>query len=97
MKCLNLDVWILKVENWKLKIEISLWNVWKESKNLKIEMFEYGKKKLKCQNTKKKKPKMLEYWKLKIEMSKNWKLKCQNTKKKKTKMLEWLKTENWNV
>jgi hypothetical protein len=40
---------------------------------------------------------MLEYWKLKIEMSKNWKLKCQNTKKKKTKMLEWLKTENWNV
>jgi hypothetical protein len=34
-------------------------------------MFEYGKKKLKCQNTKKKKPKMLEYWKLKIEMSKN--------------------------
>jgi len=37
-KCLNLDVWILKVENWNLKFEILLWNVWKESKILNIEM-----------------------------------------------------------
>jgi hypothetical protein len=30
LKCLNLDVWILKVESWKLKIETFLGNVWKE-------------------------------------------------------------------
>jgi hypothetical protein len=40
-KCLNLDVWILKVENWKLKFEISLWNDWKEFEILKIEMSKY--------------------------------------------------------
>jgi hypothetical protein len=57
LKCLNLDVWIHKVENWKLKFEISLWNVWKESKILKIEMFEYLKLKTKNWNV----------WILKIE------------------------------
>ncbi len=46
LKCLNLDMWILKVENWKLKFEISLWNVWKEYEIMKIEMYEYLKLKI---------------------------------------------------
>jgi hypothetical protein len=54
-ECLNLDVWILKVENWKLKLKLSLWNVSKESKVLKIKMSKFG-----CVNT--------ESWKLKIEI-----------------------------
>jgi hypothetical protein len=31
----------VNIESWKLKIEISFWNVLKESEILKIEMFEY--------------------------------------------------------
>ncbi len=44
----------VNIESWKLKFEISLWNVWKESKILQIEM-------LKCLNS------MCEYWKLKTK------------------------------
>jgi hypothetical protein len=29
LKCFNLDMWILKVENWKLKFEIYLEGIWK--------------------------------------------------------------------
>jgi len=36
------------IESWKLRIEIFLWNVWKEFENLKIEMSKYWK--LKCLN-----------------------------------------------
>ncbi len=55
----------LEFEN--LKIEISLWNVWIESKILKIEMSI-----LKCLNTEN-----WNVWILKIEMSKYWKLKIK--------------------
>ncbi len=34
-------LWILKVENWNMKYEISLWNVRKESKVLKTKMSKY--------------------------------------------------------
>jgi hypothetical protein len=51
-------LWILKVENWKLNFEISLWNVWKESKVLKTKMSKYWKLKIE----------MFEYWKLKTKM-----------------------------
>jgi hypothetical protein len=40
----------VNIECWKLKFEISSWNVWKEFENLKTEMSEYWK--LKCLNTK---------------------------------------------
>ncbi len=56
-KMFNWDVWILKVENWKLKFEISMWSVW----NLKIW-------KLKCLNLDVWILKV-ENWKLKFEIS----------------------------
>jgi hypothetical protein len=34
-------LWILKVGNWNMKYEISLWNVRKESKVLKTKMSKY--------------------------------------------------------
>jgi hypothetical protein len=55
----NLEFEILKPEmfefgcvntesgNWKLKFEISLWNVWKEFENLKTQMCKYWKLKTK--------------------------------------------------
>jgi hypothetical protein len=35
MEMSKFGLWILKVENWNMKYEISLWNVQKESKVLK--------------------------------------------------------------
>jgi hypothetical protein len=51
----------------KLKFEISLWNVWKESEILKTKIFEYWKLKIEMSKTWKPKTKMFEYWILKIE------------------------------
>jgi len=70
LQCLNLNVGILKVENWNLKSLCKMFkknlNIWKlKIKNwkvwiLKTEKFEYWKLKTK----------MFEYWKLKTKMSK---------------------------
>ncbi len=65
LKCLNWDVWILEVENWKFKFEISMWSIWNlKNWKLKIEISLWNV--------------WIKFENLKFEMSENWKLKCLN-------------------
>jgi hypothetical protein len=52
----------VNIESWKLKIEISLWNIWKESKILNTEISGYWKLEIE----------MFKYWKLKCLDTENW-------------------------
>jgi hypothetical protein len=83
LKCLNCDVWILKIKNWNLYVKQLNFQIFK------TKMFEFG-----CVNTKSWKLKtkiwnlsmkcLIGIWNLKTKMFEYWKLKC-------------LKTKNWNV